>query len=92
MKQKAVQKFTSEYLEQCKSMSSDEILEFLDNYRQLVTTPQEKCVGISLKVEPSLLAAFKTKARLSDTPYQTQIKRLMKKWLLSSKEREIGDE
>lgn len=36
---------------------------------------------ISMKVPETLLAAFKTKARLKGTRYQTQIKELMRRWL-----------
>ena len=36
---------------------------------------------ISLKVPEDLLNVFKTKAALTNTPYQTQIKVLMKEWL-----------
>ena len=39
---------------------------------------------ISMKVPEPLLEAFKTKARLTGIPYQTQIKRLMNAWLESS--------
>lgn len=36
---------------------------------------------ISLKVPEDLLNVFKTKAALTNTPYQTQIKVLMREWL-----------
>lgn len=41
----------------------------------------EKCRLISMKIEPSLLAAFKKKAELEGIPYQKKIKELMKNWL-----------
>ena len=80
---KAVQYFTDEYLEQCKQMSTAEILEFLENFRILHAekTEETKSQLISLKVPGSLLATFRTKARLHGVPYQTQIKMLMKEWL-----------
>lgn len=81
MKKRAVQYFTKEYLERCKAMTPDEILEFLENFRQLVARKSEKCKLISLKVEPRLLEAFKAKAVMRKVPYQTQIKRLMQKWV-----------
>jgi predicted DNA binding CopG/RHH family protein len=37
---------------------------------------------ISIKVPPSLLRAFKAKAQANGLKYQTQIKSLMKAWLL----------
>ena len=78
---KTIQYFTREYLSRCKGMTSDQIIEFLENYRMLFTTIPEKSQLISLKIEPSLLKAFKRRAELEGTPYQTQIKRLMKEWL-----------
>jgi predicted DNA binding CopG/RHH family protein len=80
-----VQYFSKEYLEQCRSMTPEQIVRFLDDFRQL----QSKVVPaksrlISMKVPEPLLDAFKMKARLSGVPYQTQIKRLMSAWLVSS--------
>lgn len=81
---KTIQYFTKEYLERCKGMTPDQIIEFLENYRMLFSSVPEKNQLISLKIEPSLLKAFKRKAELEGTPYQTQIKKLMKEWLKSS--------
>ena len=83
MTKKPVQYFTKEYLERCKGMTPDQIIEYLDNFRKLTSEVSEKCKLISLKVEPSLLNAFKQKSKLEKTPYQTQIKKLMKIWLIS---------
>ena len=80
---KTIQYFTKEYLERCKGMTPDQIIEFLENYRMLFSKIPEKSQLISLKIEPSLLSAFKRKAELEGTPYQTQIKKLMKEWLKS---------
>ena len=82
MKQRPVQYFTKEYLEQCSKMTTDQILEFLENYRKLVYETPQKCQLISLKIEPSLLKAFKAKAQLEDIAYQTKIKELMRNWCL----------
>lgn len=78
---KTVQYFTKEYLLQCKTLTPDQILEFLDNYQKFVTKAPGKCLLISLKIEPSLLNAFKDKANLEGTAYQTKIKQLMRQWL-----------
>jgi predicted DNA binding CopG/RHH family protein len=78
---KTVQYFSKDYLERCRGMTPDQILEFLENYRLLVGSKPEKCQLISLKIEPSLLKAFKNKASLEGLPYQTQIKKLMREWL-----------
>lgn len=78
---KTVQYFTKEYLDRCKGMTPDQIIEFLENYRLLVSEVPEKCQLISLKIEPSLLNAFKQKASLENIPYQTLIKKLIRDWL-----------
>lgn len=78
---KAVQYFTKEYLERCANLTPDQIIEFLENYRMLVAKVPEKCQPISLKIEPSLLNAFKQKANLEGIHYQTKIKQLMRDWV-----------
>lgn len=77
-----VQRFTKEYLDRCKGMTPDQVIEFLENFRILMGEKPEKCQLISLKVEPSLLNAFKQKTKLHGIPYQTLIKKLMKRWLM----------
>ena len=81
MKNKPIQYFNKEYVERCRELTSDQILEFLEDYLKVASAAPEKCQLISLKIEPSLLRAFKIKSKLSGVPYQTQIKRLMKEWL-----------
>jgi len=84
---KPVQYFSDEYLEQCKEMTPDQIIEFLDDFRQLHGHRNEtrsRSKLISLKVPENLLNVFKKQAALSGTPYQTQIKVLMKEWALGS--------
>lgn len=77
-----VQYFSTEYLEQCRKMTSGQILAFLEDFRTLhaAAVAPRKSRLISLKVPEPLLASFKIKAQLSGIPYQTQIKRLMKDW------------
>ena len=74
-----VQYFSDAYLEQCKDMTPDQIIRFLDDIRQLhgagVTT---KSRLISIKVPENLLNVFKAQAAREGVPYQTQIKRLMR--------------
>lgn len=81
---KPIQYFTKEYLQRCAEMTPDQIIEFLENYRNLVANVHEKCQLISMKIEPSLLKAFKQKSRLEGIPYQTKIKRLMNEWVRES--------
>lgn len=78
---KTTQYFTREHLERCKDLTPDQIIDFLENYRHLVAKVPEKCQLISLKIEPSLLNAFKQKAKIEGIHYQTQMKQLMRDWL-----------
>lgn len=80
---KALQKFTPEYLEHCRSMTPDQIAKFLDEFRLI---HGEKPVNggsklISIKVPKNLLSTFRTQCQLCGVPYQTQIKKLMTEWL-----------
>ena len=82
-----VQYFTPEYLEQCRQMSPDQIIRFVEDFRRLHGGPvgndrPAKSRLISLKVPEDLLEAFRTKARLRGRPYQSQIKDLMREWLV----------
>jgi predicted DNA binding CopG/RHH family protein len=79
---RAVQYFSDDYLERCRGMTADEILRFLDDFRRLHGSSPAKSKLISIKVPEDLLNAFRAKARMASTPYQTQIKALMKAWLL----------
>lgn len=77
-----VQYFTPEYLEHCRKMKPEQIVQFLEDFRQLHgPKPQAKSRLIRIKIPEPLLAAFRTKAELSGVPYQTQIKNLMRGWL-----------
>jgi predicted DNA binding CopG/RHH family protein len=63
-------------------MTPEQILRFLDDFRRLHGSHPAKSKLISIKVPEDLLNAFKTRAAIANTPYQTQIKTLMKAWLL----------
>jgi predicted DNA binding CopG/RHH family protein len=75
-----VQYFSEEQLAFGKTMSSDEILDFLEGFRQL-TERRPASRLISMKIPEDLLQAFRTRCRLDGVPYQRQIKRLMREWL-----------
>ncbi|HCU53657.1 MAG TPA: hypothetical protein DIC36_05040 [Gammaproteobacteria bacterium] len=80
-----VQHFSPEYLEQCRRMTPDQIIRFVEDFRALhgdrgAARPKSRL--ISLKVPEDLLDAFKTRARLSGRPYQAVIKELMRSWLV----------
>lgn len=77
-----VQYFTEEYLEHCKSMSTRDIVEFLEAFRSM-QAPAEKSKLISIKIPESMLVAFKKKCGMNNEKYQTKIKMLMKDWLES---------
>jgi len=79
---KAVQRFSDEYLESCRAMTPDQIVKFLDDFRRLHGSRPAPSKLISMKVPTDLLGAFRTKADLEGTPYQTKIKELMRQWLL----------
>ena len=77
-----VQYFSDEYLEQCKKMSPDQIVQFLEDFRTLQSAqPTVKTRLISIKVPEDLLRAFRACCELKDVKYQTQIKKLMSAWL-----------
>ena len=77
-----VQYFTEEYLRQCRDMTPEQIVGFLEEFRALHRGGlPAKSRLISMKVPEPLLGAFKTKALLEGVAYQTQIKKLMRAWL-----------
>lgn len=80
---KGVQYFTKEYLKRCAILTPEQLIEFLENYRNLAAIKPQKCKLISLKIEPDLLNAFKHKAKLEKIPYQTKMKALMREWVNS---------
>ena len=87
-KNRVVQEFSPEYLAQCKEMSTEEILRFLDQFRRIhgnSTTQRSHSKLISMKVPEDLLYAFKAKAKLENVRYQSQIKELMRNWLSAGK-------
>jgi predicted DNA binding CopG/RHH family protein len=82
---KAIQKFNDEYLRSCRGMAPDQILQFLDDFRRLHESSPVASKLISIKVPENLLRAFRTKAALAQTPYQTKIKALMQDWILEDR-------
>jgi uncharacterized protein (DUF4415 family) len=81
---RAVQYFADEYLEQCRAMSPDQVLRYLDDFRRLHGSRPAPTKLISLKVPEDLLNAFKARARMAGVPYQSQVKVLMREWLQQS--------
>jgi uncharacterized protein (DUF4415 family) len=62
-------------------------IEWLESMRELNRTSRkvEKMKLISIKIDPSLLEAFKIKCELEKRPYTTKIKELMYEYLQNSK-------
>lgn len=78
---KSVQYVSKEYLERCASMKPEQILQFLEDFRNLHSCEKsQRTKLISIKVPENLLNAFRAKAKVSGIPYQTQIERLMEEW------------
>ncbi len=84
---KAMQLFSDEYLQQCRDLTPDQVLRFLDDFRRLHGKRPAKSKLISMKVPEDLLNTFKARAKMINMPYQTQIKVLMKEWVLDPSER-----
>ena len=75
-----VQRFSDDYLASTREVSADEVVNFLDDFRQL-HAPVATSRLISMRVPDPLLAAFKRKCALAGVRYQTQIKLIMTGWL-----------
>jgi predicted DNA binding CopG/RHH family protein len=54
------------------------------DFRRLHGSKPAKSKLITTKVPEDMLNAFKARARMANTPYQTQIKTLMKAWLIGA--------
>jgi predicted DNA binding CopG/RHH family protein len=84
MRDKPLQTFSDDYLEHCKSLSTEQIVTFLEQFRTIAGAGQRtESKLISMKVPVDLLEAFKFKAAANGRPYQTIIKDLMRQWLIS---------
>ena len=79
---RAIQKFSKEYLDECKKLTPLQIVCFIEDFRKIHGSPsQRKSKLISLKVAEDLLQTFRTRCELEGLSYQTQIKNLMLLWL-----------
>ncbi|MEM7448846.1 MAG: BrnA antitoxin family protein [Myxococcota bacterium] len=85
--QRPVQYFSASYLESCRKMTPIQICEFLDSFRIIAAgqaRPRMPRKLISLRVQESVLTAFKQKSKQLGVPYQSQIQRLMEEWVKKS--------
>lgn len=77
-----VQRFTDEQLAYASTLSPGQILQFLEDFRQLHAGREAgRSTPISLRVPDSLLRVFRHRAAAAGVPYQTQIKLLMDQWV-----------
>jgi predicted DNA binding CopG/RHH family protein len=87
-----IRRFSKEYLERSQRMSPLEILEFLENYRDLYAEAQEEQTKaqneeneeeeIRIRLPKKLLSVFRTQAYLAGVTEQAQIQRLIRDWSL----------
>ena len=85
---KTVQLFSDEYLENCRRLSANDIVRFLDQFRRLHGGAASRSRLISIKIPELLLESFKAKCELAGIRYQTQIKLLMQQWLDSERRKD----
>ena len=78
-----VQYFSDEYLKQCRAMQPDDIIRYQEDFRRLHSRRPAPSKLISMKMPLDLLEPFKTRAKLAGIPYQTQIKALMRAWVIA---------
>ena len=88
---KTIQYFSDQALEYGRNASPEEIVEFLENFRELQherMNPDGKRASkmklISIKMPEELLTVFRIEAAKRNIPYQTLIKKLMQEWLLNN--------
>lgn len=82
MSERPLQYFSDEALARSRKLSPEQTLRYLEGFRLLHGAPRrEKSRLISVRVPDGLLDTFKAKAARAGVPYQTQLKRLMARWL-----------
>jgi predicted DNA binding CopG/RHH family protein len=85
LKDKAVQKLTKEQIAWGKKLSIEERVKFVEDFMRLAHEASDaKSKLISIKMPEDLLRLFKAKCASNKLTYQTQIKELMRKWVLES--------
>lgn len=80
-----VQYFSDEQLDRGRRMKPAQVVQFLEDFRQLHGARAEQgaraSTSISLRVPDALLRLFRARCAAAGVPYQTQIKRLMEEWV-----------
>jgi predicted DNA binding CopG/RHH family protein len=82
-KNRVVQHFSDEYLEECRKMNADQICKFLDDYKKL-HFDIGKLKQINLRVPENILKTFQAKARSEGVQYQKKIRELITDWAVNS--------
>lgn len=81
---KALQHFSEEQLRHGRSMTPEQVLQFLEDFAQLHAAREAGAGGstqVNIRVPRALLRAFRARAAAAGVPYQTLIKRLMEEWV-----------
>lgn len=86
---KAVQEFSDEQLRYAGTLTPEQIVQFLEDFRLLHAgraLAQGKSTQINVRVPNALLRVFRARADALGVAYQAQIKRLMEEWVLRATE------
>lgn len=81
-KQKGIQHFKTQDLRQGLKASPEQIIEYLEQYKNLVGSVDTKRKLISLRVPENLLFLIKEKSKKEGVKYQTKIIEVLKEWAL----------
>ena len=82
MSERPLQYFSDEALARSRKLSPEQTLRYLEGFRLLHAAPRPvKSRLISVRVPQGMLDTFKAKAARAGVPYQTQLKRLMARWI-----------
>lgn len=82
MNERPIQYFSDEALARGRKLTAEQTLRYLEDFRLLhgLSRPARSRL-ISVRVPDGLLDTFKAKAARAGVPYQTQLKRLMARWI-----------
>lgn len=78
---KTTQFFTDDYLAHCSKMSVDQILNFLEDYRNLQFDPGD-LKQVNIRLPEKTLEVFRARAEREGVPYQQKIRELVTNWAL----------
>lgn len=67
------------------SLTSEQALQFLEDFRSLVHGQDKLSRPISIRIPENVLESFKRVCKQSGVKYQSQIVQLMRQWLIQKK-------